>query len=722
MQDFRSKDGLYNLIPEQTPSPISSVASTPSKGRLSSVEFFPSTHQSSASTGSRRVSSFPISKLKGQDLFDASVWKNSHTTEVFYRFIASLRQKIRDEVKETSPTHKFIRTLRDGGRLMRCYTQNIDGLERREGLSMDLSDGKGNKRRFMKKFWEAPRPTQSQSNAADGGCEVVPLHGDLEVLRCTLCQKTCLWSDEATQEFLIGMAPECATCATKSDDRKEKGKRGVAVGLLRPNIVLYGEEHPSNQFLAPLIPFDLSSGPEVLIVMGTSLKVHGLQKVIREFAKKIHARKDGKGMVLFVNRTKPAESVWEKVFDSYVAMDCDDWVQDLRMRREDLFLRQGELNLNVTKPEGKKRKFTDDFSKPSKRPKIVVKIPSKQRTTPTTPWKIGGKKSAPILSLMTPPPSRDKTSVLPSDRAPTPEALTPPHTDLNPFERNMYENPFRALFNTHSRPKPARLRNTWKPSIAAESNGGISPERPELFSSIDERPEPVLLRNTWKSTVIAASNSDGCVSPIRPTFFSPIDERSIPPLRSDTWKQTVIAACYRDGGVSPSRPTLFSPIEERCTNRARPKPALLRTKSWKPSVLAAMKSNDGCGGVSPSRPTIFSPIEERQRRVRRSAFYEDPSPDVMVTEGEDLDEEHEDKDEDESASVQETPSKIRTKAKALRPSSDSSLNAITVREWSARRGEKRDSDSLMDLNADIDRSVQGRGLSLGGKRKSLSVA
>src|SRR5271169_4550233 len=154
----------------------------------------------------------------------------------------------------------------------------------------------------------------------------------------------------------------------KNDKREAKGKRGMSVGLLRPNIVLYGEEHPSNHLLAPFVPFDLGSKPEVLVIMGTSLKVFDLQKIVKDFAKQIHSRKNGKGKVIFVNRTKPAESVWEDVIDRYVAMECDDWVRDLRVRREDLWLRQGELDLKVTKPAAKrKRKDSETSDRPAKK-------------------------------------------------------------------------------------------------------------------------------------------------------------------------------------------------------------------------------------------------------------------------------------------------------------------------------------------------------------------
>ncbi|KIW45443.1 uncharacterized protein PV06_03835 [Exophiala oligosperma] len=397
--DFRSKDGLYNIIPEQAllPTPPASQPSTPSKycSDTDDSNFF-SSQSSTSSFTSRRASASPSSKLKGQDLFDSRVFQNAASTTLFYQFIASLRQKIRDEVQSTSSTHKFIRVLRDGGRLVRCYTQNIDGLEGREGLVTDLTRGKGNKRRFMKKHYEVPRPLHTPGTDFDGGCEVVQLHGDLERLRCSMCATQFEWTDEETQIYLEGAAPSCQQCYSKSEQRQASGKRGLAVGSLRPNIVLYGEDHPSNTLLTPLIPFDAGSQPEVLVIMGTSLKVFGLQKIVREFAKAVHSSKGGQGRVIFVNRTKPAETTWDGIIDDFVAMDCDDWIHDLKSRRPDLWLRQGDIGLTVTKPTQPKRKrksMTDEHggARPVKKTKVTVEVPANsgiaRQTPPSTPSK-----------------------------------------------------------------------------------------------------------------------------------------------------------------------------------------------------------------------------------------------------------------------------------------------------------------------------------------------
>jgi NAD-dependent SIR2 family protein deacetylase len=316
---------------------------------------------------------------------------------VFYTFIASLRRKIREEVQNTTPTHKFIRALRDSGRLVRCYTQNIDGLEAREGLCLDLKRGKGSRSRFMKNVVNKPRPEGPTipGSETDGGCEVVQLHGDLEALRCGLCNELCSWEDEDRETVLLsGKAPKCHSCVSKNENRRFSGKRGTAVGGLRPNVVLYGEEHPSADLLSPITTHDLKLGPDVLVILGTSLRVHGLKIMVREFAKAVHAR--GGGKVILVNRTRPAESAWSKVIDYWVGMDCDEWVADLRQRRGDIWERQGALRLPVVK-EVKSKVVKSKKEKTTRKALVVIErknITIKKRETAAKAATVAKKRSA----------------------------------------------------------------------------------------------------------------------------------------------------------------------------------------------------------------------------------------------------------------------------------------------------------------------------------------
>ncbi|KAL8665738.1 MAG: hypothetical protein Q9202_002048 [Teloschistes flavicans] len=343
--DFRSEDGLYSLIQSQYDK-ATTISSPPSK------QSFPHHHDALARTPSLKKA-LPTN-VRGKDLFDARIWKDPTSTAVFYTFIASLRKNIRDEVKQTTLTHRFIRTIRDSRKLVRCYTQNIDGLESRLGLCVNLDRGKGSKSRFGK-----PSKVVTKLAPGDhlhGGCEVVPLHGDLAVLRCTLCQKTCEWNSQREAVLLKGKAPECLSCMTADQQRRDRGKRGTRIGSLRPSIVLYGEEHPDADAVGSITTNDLSLSPDVLLILGTSLHVHGVKTLVKEFAKCVHARPKGKGKVILVNLSQPSESIWKDSIDYWVSMDCDDWIRALRRHRPDIWQLQMELKAQITKKDVHKQR------------------------------------------------------------------------------------------------------------------------------------------------------------------------------------------------------------------------------------------------------------------------------------------------------------------------------------------------------------------------------
>ncbi|KAM0352497.1 hypothetical protein ACHAPU_002165 [Fusarium lateritium] len=328
-----------------------------------------------------------LPNMKGKDMFDASIWSDPLRTSVFYTFATTLRQKVRD-VEPTS-SHRFISHLRDRGKLVRCYTQNIDQIEEKVGLSTCLNDGPGSRGRFSRKSTaninqlnrmvdevnamtdmnssdksqqssdnEASQQSQSSLSRAEmtlgsqaesdicatddpqatvrnlrrelpkSGVECVFLHGSLELLRCFLCGRLCSWEDDGRQlETMSGQQPECPHCVGATVAREEKGKRALGVGKLRPDIVLYGEEHPNAHLISPIVTHDLALCPDLLLILGTSLRVHGLKVMVREFAKAVHAKG---GKVVFVNYTKPPESSWGDVIDYWVEWDCDAWVSDLQ--------------------------------------------------------------------------------------------------------------------------------------------------------------------------------------------------------------------------------------------------------------------------------------------------------------------------------------------------------------------------------------------------------
>ncbi|KAF7945593.1 uncharacterized protein EAE97_004631 [Botrytis byssoidea] len=314
---------------------------------------------------SQSSSSRTLPNLKGKDLFDSVIWSDPFSTSIFYMFISNFRRRINNDVKSTTTTHQFIRSLRDNGRLVRNYTQNIDCLEEREGLTTDLELGAGDRTRFQTKIQGKSVAAGSDERGgketpAATGVECVLLHGSLRKLRCGVCSKLTSWDEEDRETTtMAGSAPDCPSCISSSISRQDKGRRGLAVGRLRPDIVLYGEEHPHANLVGPLIIHDLKLGPDVLLILGTSLRVHGLKIMVKEFAQAVHARG---GSVVFVNQTKPSESQWGDVIDYWVEWDCDAWVLDLKRRRSDIWQPYTNVTQNVAskEPAPSKQRNTSD--------------------------------------------------------------------------------------------------------------------------------------------------------------------------------------------------------------------------------------------------------------------------------------------------------------------------------------------------------------------------
>ncbi|KAF7303260.1 HST3 protein [Mycena kentingensis (nom. inval.)] len=276
--DFRSSDGLYALVKEKYPDVV----------------------------------------LKGRDLFDASLFRDPTSTAVFHTFIAQLKQSI--DAAEPGPTHHFIQTLDSKKKLVRSYTQNIDGFEARVGLLSSATEeakGKGKARLRVKDV------------------KNVQLHGDIHSVRCRSCSAEYPCTQAHLDVFLQGGAPECPECLARADARAARCARSIKVGVLRPAIVLYDEPHPFGEEISAIQTADVGRKPDMLIIMGTSLKVHGLKKLVKDFAKTVHAHnspgkvtaaKKHAGKVIFVNRTPPS-SEWAGIIDYHVEGTTDEWVE-----------------------------------------------------------------------------------------------------------------------------------------------------------------------------------------------------------------------------------------------------------------------------------------------------------------------------------------------------------------------------------------------------------
>jgi len=136
--------------------------------------------------------------------------------------------------------------------------------------------------------------------------------------------------------------------------REARGKRSLKIGTLLPNIVLYNDPtpHPSTTTTTTVISADLARKPDLLLIFGTSLKVHGIKKLVKDFAKQVHANK---GTVVFINKCPLGKAEWSNVIDYWVEGDCDSWIHDLKSRIPNLWMKQETLPvMPVIKPTPKK--------------------------------------------------------------------------------------------------------------------------------------------------------------------------------------------------------------------------------------------------------------------------------------------------------------------------------------------------------------------------------
>ncbi|KAG5221065.1 NAD-dependent histone deacetylase HST [Salix suchowensis] len=263
--DFRSSDGLYALVKQKYPDIV----------------------------------------LKGRDLFDASLFRDQRSTAVFYTFISRLKRSI-DRVAP-SRTHRFLKTLDSKKKLLRSYTQNIDGLEEKAGLLSSSSH-------------EAKSSGKGKAKIKTKDVRNVQLHGDIHQVRCVSCSAEYACAEEHLDVFDNGTPPECPECATRCKSSH--------------------------------------------LTMSFASVVHGLKKLVKDFAKAVHSiepstsatgAKKMAGKVIFVNKTAPG-SEWADIIDYHVAGETDDWCErveaDWRKSRPQDWEVQQTLDGDINKSGG----------------------------------------------------------------------------------------------------------------------------------------------------------------------------------------------------------------------------------------------------------------------------------------------------------------------------------------------------------------------------------
>ncbi|KAM6494480.1 Sir2 family histone deacetylase Hst2 [Amanita muscaria] len=153
-------------------------------------------------------------------VFDIEFFK--HNPKPFYVLAKELRPgKFRPTL-----THSFVQLIHEKGLLLKCFTQNIDTLERRAGIPDD---------------------------------KLVEAHGSFASQRCIRCKRP-YDDDKMAEAFEQQKFATCPKCH----------------GLVKPDIVFFGESLPA-RFVGSLDNFPKA---DLLIIIGTSLTVFPFARLV----------------------------------------------------------------------------------------------------------------------------------------------------------------------------------------------------------------------------------------------------------------------------------------------------------------------------------------------------------------------------------------------------------------------------------------------------------
>ncbi|KAF7971000.1 hypothetical protein HWV62_22257 [Athelia sp. TMB] len=291
----------------------------------------------------------------GKDLFDASVFNSEHTTSLFCQMIAQLSEL--SQAANPTPFHQILHSLDQRGKLLRVYTQNIDAIESKSGLSFGVPEFEGRRKPRLKGKGglsgdETATPTPTRLASPPGETpRCIPLHGTLQTLHCQTCTHVFPLEDYLPS-LATGTPPYCPECTTMEQTRQLVGKRARGVGKLRPSVVLYNEAHKDGEGVGEVVERDLvggskgkaRAGADLLLVAGTSLRVPGTKRIVREFSKAVRSRgtkntglstpqstpqrtppSDDEVLpkVIYLNLDFPVPTrEWEGVFDTWIQGDA----------------------------------------------------------------------------------------------------------------------------------------------------------------------------------------------------------------------------------------------------------------------------------------------------------------------------------------------------------------------------------------------------------------
>ncbi|KIV79438.1 hypothetical protein PV11_07000 [Exophiala sideris] len=445
-------------------------------------------------------------KSSGKMLFDASVYKDDHSTSSFHDMVRKLSKM--SEIAKPTAFHRFLARLSVEGRLLRLYTQNVDGLE----------------------STLPPLATQVPLNHKAPWPQTIQLHGGLEKMMCQKCRHI---SDFEAHLFDGPNPPLCPQCVAADALRtKHAGKRSHGVGRLRPRIVLYNEHNPDDEAIGAVTTADFRTRPDAVIVVGTSMKIPAVRRIVHEMCQIVRDRREG--TTVWINRDPvPTGKDLENLWDLVVKGDSDEVARMAGLREWDdpnvelaenyttadlERVKSSQGQIEVVIPASPKKTEKNDgvevrIEKPVQKllasPALQAVTPPRSQTgnTPT--------KSSKINQSTTPSPVRIKLKVTErsKDAAQTKNPASTGRTiaDVLGGKENRSNTNSKSKNSLNNRPKVTKIRASTKPRVQQVISGKIT--KPTVSVNIPQpykkpAPEPLSPRRDSNETCIPVQKSE----------------------------------------------------------------------------------------------------------------------------------------------------------------------------------------------------------------------
>ncbi|PQE06364.1 hypothetical protein CJF32_00002056 [Rutstroemia sp. NJR-2017a WRK4] len=237
-------------------------------------------------------------KTSGKALFDASVYKDDSSTSSFHSMVRQLSHL----TKKAEPTdfHHMLASIAEEGRLLRLYSQNVDGID----TSLP------------------PLATKVPLNRKGPWPKTIQLHGGLEKMVCSKCGHI---QDFDGALFEGPEAPPCPECEETDMVRTASGLRSHGIGRMRPRMVLYNEYNPDEEAIGAVSAADLKRVADAVIVVGTSLKIPGIRRLVKEMCKETRDRRGG--FTAWINLEGEPGLEFKDCWDLVVRGECDEVAQ-----------------------------------------------------------------------------------------------------------------------------------------------------------------------------------------------------------------------------------------------------------------------------------------------------------------------------------------------------------------------------------------------------------